>query len=252
MGLKSSETGDKREENVDSTESVVQTPITVDQLGQEDLMAMLGELRAELDELKKSETRAFEDDEYNAVDDYLEVPAVFFCFSQQFNIHADKRRGKESLPPLGFVKFKPLYRYYRKNERGVDVISVSQAVIRSKEQADWLREHTRFNIKFFENINDVESVDTTLAEKMAEHSGRVGRMSDLQVIEKCKAIGVPVHADLVKLRKELIQDLAENDIKKKENKKKEFFNAERDDEGRMITDSIINKSEADQIDKEVY
>jgi len=253
MAIKSSEKGDKKQEEVSNktTESVIETPITVDKLGQDDMMKMMSELRAELNELKQ--VKKFEEqDEYNVLDDYLETPAIFFCFSQQFNIHADMRKGRESLPPLDFVKFKPLYRYYRKNTKGVDVISVSQCLIRSREQAEWLREHTQFGIKFFENINDAQSVDTTLAEKMAEQSGRVGRMSDLQVIEKCNFAEIPVHTDLVKLRKELIQKLAQDDINKSSKKKDEFFTASRDEDGRIITDSIINKTGGEQIDNEVY
>lgn len=253
MAIKSSEKGDKKEvkEAKNSTESVIETPITVDELDKKDLMQMMSELQAQFDDLKK--TKKFEEqEEYDILDDYLETPAIFFCFSQQLNIHADMRMGRESLPPLDFVKFKPLYRYYRKNTKGVDVISVSQCLIRSGEQAKWLREHTQFGIKFFENINDAQSVDTTLAEKMAEQSGRVGRMSDLAVIEKCNFAEIPVHTDLSKLRKELIQKLAQDDINKSSQRKSEFFTASRDENGRIETASIINKSEGDQIDSEVY
>lgn len=234
MGVKSSEKGDKREE---STGSVVENPITVEQLSNEDLAKMVLELKGELEAVKEANTVAYEDEEeYNALEDYLEVPAVFFCFSQEYSVHGDKRQGRESLPPHGFVKFKPVYRYHRKAGRGIDVIAVSQTVIRSKEQADWIRKHSLFGIKFFENVDDVTSIDTTLAEKMAEQSSRIARMSDLQVIERARQENMPLHQDMQKLRKELVQKLAEDEMKRTNKKKEDFFKADRDEHNRVVID----------------
>lgn len=237
MGVKSSEKGDEKEVSQDLTKSVSENPITVDQLSNEDLAKMVLELKGQLDEVRESNTRTFEDDdEYNVIDDYMDVPAVFFCFSQEYNVHGDVRQGREILPPLGFVKFKPVYRYHRKAARGVDVIAVSQTVIRSKEQTEWMRNHSLMGIKFFENIEDVRSIDTTFAEKMAEQSSRISRMSDLQIIERAKAENIPVHEDIAKLRKQLVQKLAQADIMKADQKKSAFFSAERDDKDRIVVD----------------
>ena len=239
MGVKSSVKGDKREENENSTESVgkVENPISVEEVDKETLTALVFDLKSQLEDLQERNTRSFEEDEeYDILDDYLEVPAVFFCFSQEYSVHGDKRNGRESLPPLGFVKFKPVYRYHRKAGRGIDVIAVSQTVIRSKAQANWVRKHSLFGIKFFENVDDVTSVDTTLAEKMAAQSSRVQKMSDLQVIERARQENLPVHQDIDKLRKELVQKLAEDDIKRNSKKKEAFFRAERDEHNRVVID----------------
>jgi hypothetical protein len=260
MALKSSEKGDNKEVKKVEGEEVqgespknVQTAVNFEDLDQGTMLKLLFELKGELAELKAKETRNFEEDEeYDLLEDYLEVPAVFFCFSQEFNVHADVRQGRESLPPLGFVKFKPLYRYHRKNSRGVDVIAVSQCIIRSKAQSDWLRRHTRFGIKFFENIDDVKSVNTVLAEKMSEYSGMVSRMSDHQVIQRAQQITLPVHSDIEQLRKELIQKLAEKDILASKKKQDDFFAAERDDDDRIIIDKTGKEKAKKEVRTDVY
>ena len=237
MGVKSSIKGDSREEVKKSTESVVENPIGVDQLDKEDLTKIVLDLKSQLEALQERSMSSFDEDEdYDVLDDYLEVPAVFFCFSQEYSVHGDKRQGRESLPPLGFVKFKPVYRYARKAGRGVDVIAVSQTVVRSKAQANWIRKHSLFGIKFFENVDDVTQIDTTLAEKMAEQSARISRMSDLQIIERARQENIQVHQDMAKLRKELVQHLAEGEMKRSDRKKEEFFRADRDEYNRVVVD----------------
>lgn len=251
MALKSSEKGDKKEEKFEKGEAQsesqnkVETAVNFENLSPDVMLNLLFQMKGEIEELKARETRVVDEDDedYDLLEDYLDVPAVFFCFSQEFNVHADVRQGHESLPPLGFVKFKPLYRYHRKNQRGVDVIAVSQAVIRSKVQAEWLRDHTRFGIKFFENIDDVKSVNTVLAEKMSEYSGMVSRMSDHQVIQRAQSMNMHVHTDVEQLRKELVQKLAERDILTSKKKQEDFFAAERDENDRVVIDKT-GKAEA--------
>lgn len=228
-----------------STEKVIVNPVGVDELSKEDMFEMLVSMRNDISKMKEKNTRAAEEEDvYDTVKDYLEVPSVFFCFSEQYNCHGDVRNGLENLPPLGFVKFKPIYRYKRPAGRGVDVISVSQVSLRSKTQTKWLRDHSLFGIKFFENIDDVKSgVDTTMAEKMQEQSARVSGMNDLQIIERAGAEGLHIHSDTSKLRRELVQSLAMKEIRKSSKNKEKFFKAERDDSGRIKQASIINDTD---------
>lgn len=236
--VKSSEKGDLKDVNsvADATK--------VNGLSNEEMQLMLLDLKKELDEIKNSKKSPEQSDAYNTIDDYLEYPAVFFSFSSEYAIHADIRNGRESLPPLNdFIKFKRLYRYSRKGAgRAVETVAVSQATVRSKTTADWLRNHTLFGIKFFENINDVNSIDVTFAEKMAEAASRVSSMSDMQVIERSRNEDIPTHTDLDKLRKELIQKLAKKDIQRVKKRQELEFKAERDDNNRKVEyrDSVPN------------
>jgi len=265
MPIKSSEKGDKREEE-GGLEETKKAPskepvegeenlVGFESLGKADMVKMMLELKGEIASLQARETKAIEEvdeDEYDLIEDYLETPAVFFCFSDKFNIHADIRKGRESLPPLDFIKFKPLYRYHKKHAKGVDVVAVSQCLVRSKAQAAWLREHSYFSIKFFENINDAKSVNTMLAEKMASYTSMVSRLSDLAVIQKAQLLKLHIHADVQQLRKEVIQKMAENDILESQRKKEDFFNAERDDKNRIIVDKTEAEANNAKASTEVY
>jgi hypothetical protein len=155
------------------------------------------------------------EDTTNPVDDYLEKPAVFFSFSSTYSIYGDKRYGRESVPPRKEpIKFSQLYRYKQQGSKGVEVISVSQAVVRSKATYDWLVNHSLFNIKFFENIDKAQSVNVTLADKMVGANAVVSSMNDHQVIERCQRENIPIKTgDIAGLRKELIRVIAEQDLK---------------------------------------
>ncbi len=244
--VRSSEKGDSLENSTGITDVVKNKPeqeVVEREMPNGGMMELLLQLQKEIEDLKKNNTREAEDsDEFDTLADYLEVPAVFFSFSSEYACHADVRNGKESRPPLGdFIKFKKLYRYNRKGAgRAVETIAVSQAIVRSKKTAEWIRKHTLFGIKFFENINDAKSVDVTLAEKMAEAAGRVSSMSDYQVIERARIENIYVHQDLEKLRKELIQKLAKNDIQKVKTKQALEISAERDDNSRKIVPSLLS------------
>ena len=266
MPIKSSEKGDVREEEGGRAEETKKAPskepvngeenlVGLESLGKADMVKMMLELKGEIASLQARETKAVEeadDDEYDLIEDYLETPAVFFCFSDKFNIHADVRKGHESLPPLCFINFMSLYRYNKKHAKGFDVVAVSQRLVISKAQAEWLRDHSYFSIKFFENINEAESVNTMLAEKMASYTSMVSRLSDHAVIQKAQLLKLHIHADVQQLRKEVIQKLAEKDIMDSQQKKEAFFNAERDEMDRIIVDKSEAADSSAKASSEVY
>lgn len=261
MSLKSSEKGDKREDEVKSSSienvEIGENPLKT--MEQDELKDLILNLQKQINDIK-TEKVSFEDqEEYDVVNDYLEVPAVFFVFSFDWACHGDVRRGRKTYPPLGkFIKFKKLYRYKRLNTggRGSDVVSVAQATVRSKSEAEWLREHSLFNIKFFENINDAKSVDTTLAEKMSEMQAVVANMNDMAVIQRCKAMEIRVHSDLDTLRRELVQTMAKNDLRKTQQTIENHLKAERDDNDRVVeyrtAEGEVTKEQRDASSENVY
>jgi hypothetical protein len=197
-----------------------ETP-TKDVMSSEMYSKLLEDLRKEItEELKKDSSIGQvideHDDDYNPKEDYLDKPAIFFSFNTWYCIYGDKRYNREVLPPRGEkVEFKKLYRYpKRTGGRTAEVISVSQAIVRSKSTADWLRDHSKFGIKFFEDMGKAQKVNITLAEKMSEMSNVVSSMNDHGVIERCTREGISVETgDLAVLRKALIRRMAENALK---------------------------------------
>lgn len=145
----------------------------------------------------------------NLQDDWLEQPVVFFAFSMNFSIHGDKKRGVETLPPNGPIKFKPLVRTKRKRNRDVQVISVSSIKVNSSAEVEYLRNHSQYGIAFFENMTSAMAVDSTWAQKMMEAQQSISRLSDMQVIARIQQEGLSVTNSPEAMRRQLVELTAE-------------------------------------------
>jgi len=158
--------------------------------------------------------REYTDEDYIAdlEDDWLDQPVVFFAFSFNFAIHGDKKRGVESLPPSGPIRFQPLIRTKRRRQRDVQVISVSSVKIQSREVVEYLRGHSQFGIAFYENMGSAINVDSTWAQKMIEAQQSISRLSDMQIIARAKQEGVSVTQSPETMRKQLIELQAKRSI----------------------------------------
>jgi hypothetical protein len=149
-------------------------------------------------------------------EDWLDNPVVFFAFSYQFSIHGDMRRGVETIPPQGAIRFKPVIRTKRKRGKETQVISVSSVVVHSKEVVDYLRTHTQYGILFFENVESAMNVDATWAQKMVEAQTSISRLSDIQVISRSQQEGIPVTQSPEDMRRQLVEKMAKRSIEQHE------------------------------------
>ena len=150
-------------------------------------------------------------------DDWMETPAIFFAFSLNFSIHGDKKRGTETFPPQGPIRFNPLIRTKRKGQRGVQVISVSSVKVHSKEVAEYLRGHSQYGIAFYENMGSALNVDSTWAQKMIEAQQSISRLSDLQVVARAKQEGISVSQSPEAMRKQLVEITAKRQTAQQDN-----------------------------------
>jgi hypothetical protein len=159
------------------------------------------------------------------IEDYLDVPALFFCYKSAYTLFGDKRLGKVTGTPSGQpIRFTNTFRTkrYGRNPREVEVYHVSTAKIHSKIEAEWLRNHTLFNIVFFERIGDATTVDVYLAEKMAEVNATVSVWNAYQVIEKAKVMNIPITNDIENMRKQILVKMAQGEIQAQIRKSKDF------------------------------
>ena len=209
---------------------------------------LIEDLRRDIEELKSQQSTVSENEvwneDYDAKEDYLDSPAVFFAFSCWYGVYGDKRYGREVTPPRNKpIIFEKLYRYSKKTGgRTAEMVSVSQATIRSSSMADWLRSHSLFGIKFFEDMGKAQNVNITLAEKMSEMNNVVNRLNDHAVIERCTREGITVATgDLMELRKVLTRKLAEEALKNEKHQREIKLRAgERDEEGRVVENRKVD------------
>ena len=174
---------------------------------------LLNKFSSQINKLKTAEAQKTIDADLAYVEelqeDWLEQPVVFFAFSMNFSIHGDKKRGVESTPPHGAIKFKPLVRTKRKRNRDVQVISVSSIKVNSQIEVDYLRNHSQYGIAFFENMTSAMAVDSTWAQKMMEAQQSISRLSDMQIIARVQQEGLSVTNSPEAMRRQLVELTAE-------------------------------------------
>lgn len=174
---------------------------------------LLNKFSSQINKLKTAEAQKELDADLDYVqnlqDDWLEQPVVFFAFSMNFSIHGDKKRGVETTPPNGPIKFKPLVRTKRKRNRDVQVISVSSIKVNSAAEVEYLRNHSQYGIAFFENMTSAMAVDSTWAQKMMEAQQSISRLSDMQVIARIQQEGLSVTNSPEAMRRQLVELTAE-------------------------------------------
>lgn len=174
---------------------------------------LLNKFSSQINKLKTAEAQKQIDSDLSYVEnlqeDWLEQPVVFFAFSMNFSIHGDKKRGVETTPPNGPIKFKPLVRTKRKRNRDVQVISVSSIKVNSAAEVEYLRNHSQYGIAFFENMTSAMAVDSTWAQKMMEAQQSISRLSDMQVIARIQQEGLSVTNSPEAMRRQLVELTAE-------------------------------------------
>jgi hypothetical protein len=229
-------------------ETVEENKSAEEMLPASQVMQMIAEMRKESDEKmrkleakmknnsEKSENKSYMDD---IEDDYLETPIIFFAYTNRKFIYGDYRNGKEVLCPDGKIEFKSIIRQKRKDRSGGEqVVSVSSAEIRSKNQADFLRKHTNYNVTFYEQIDAVKNVDAVWASKLIEANTSLAKLSDAQIIERCKREGVKIGTDLPKMRRELLEKIAKEQLSLERKSNKATFESVNgyslDDDGRVV------------------
>ena len=210
---------------------------------------MLNELEqkftSKINKLKVQSSRSEMDDDLQYVrdleEDYMEIPSIFFSFSINYSIHGDNKRGMDSEPPQGPIKFKPLIRTKKRGQRGTQVVSVSSVKVHSKEVADYLRNHSHFGIAFYENVDSAMNVDSTWAQKMIEAQQSISRLSDMQVIARSKQEGIAVTQSPEAMRKMLVDRDAKRRIAQQESVLYgSLKNANLDHQNRAITEKTIS------------
>ncbi len=158
--------------------------------------------------------------------DMLDAPAVFFCFKAAHFQYGYTKNGVEVLTPFGRpIVFSFYTRYERpsKSGKGMDSITISRAVIHSKKERDWVKTHPDHDVNIYSDVKQVQNIDITMQEKMADVSAQISILDDHQIIERVRAeikngAKLQIIEDIGLLRKNLIQHLAVQEVSKQRQK----------------------------------
>lgn len=140
--------------------------------------------------------------------DYLELPAIFFAYTFKTTIFDDIKFGKPIVMPYFPVQFNPMYRFKDPNSKD-KMISMCMAVVYSKSQADFIRQHSLFGIKFFEKIESNKSIDTSYQEKLVSAYNAISTKSEFEIQQMCLNNQIKIDTqDFSELRKRLAHKFA--------------------------------------------
>ena len=148
-------------------------------------------------------------------DDYLDKSVIFFCYSHSHICMGDKRFGQSVKTPYDTpIRFKHLMRYKKPgtSRYNDETITMSSISIRSKKEATWMKNHTLFGIKYFEDIQAAKDVSKTFSDKLVETSMHLNTMSEFEVIERAKSEGLEITTDIDDVRRRLVYKITEKQM----------------------------------------
>lgn len=150
-------------------------------------------------------------------EDVLSVPDVFFAHSVSYSIFDDRRNGiTVSTPYKRSFKFKKVIRTVTTvpGSRTPVYMSISAAIVNSKKEADWLRGHSLFGIKFFEKLGDSKDISAEMQDKLVTAWNIISSFDEHSIIQRCAREGITVDTmDMTEMRRRLAKKMASNMLK---------------------------------------
>lgn len=178
----------------------------------------------------KSKTGQFEfgegytEEEIDA-DDYLEEKDwVTFAVHRLYDIIvADKRNGKVIRAPFEPIEFKIQGTKVTKNGKESSITNYATYTCKSKKELEWLKNHSMYNVRFFDKIGKAISVDAHKAGILAKNMNVLNAMNQYNIMKYAKEYGVPFSEDLSIMRAELATRMTEKEMKSVTNWQNDMF-----------------------------
>jgi hypothetical protein len=147
-------------------------------------------------------------------DDYLKEGVVFCAPFTMYAIADDRRKGHVVRLPYNKESIFFKYQGTRKNVSGkqTSLASFSTYTSYSKKEAEWLRNHTMFNVMFYESSNQAISVDVVRAQKLARIMTSLAAFEMPSILSRCKENDVPIGTDIGVMKAALAQKMLEREM----------------------------------------
>lgn len=153
--------------------------------------------------------------------DLLEKAVVFWSQGFQYVIGDDRKNGLAIPAPLGVVDFKAQSSKRKQNGKEQQMLILCKHVCLSKKELAFLRNHTMYGIRFFEKVDDVESVDVRYATLIASYAQGLRNMDAIRVFDTARHLQIPITTDNPDtMRVVLAQHYAKADVERSEEAQK--------------------------------
>jgi len=154
------------------------------------------------------------------MEDYLDEPVAFFCYSFSHICLGDTRFGQSVKTPYDKpIRFKPLYRYVKpgNSRNNQEIVSMSCCIIRSKKESKWVQNHSLFGIKYFKSARGVTDINREHSDKLIEVMSMLNGMSQFEVVQRAKTEKIGITEDVDDIKKRLAYHLADKAMQSSSN-----------------------------------
>jgi hypothetical protein len=167
-------------------------------------------LREELRKIRLEKAKPAEQDkssvDIDTINDYMDVPVVFFAYTSTHSIHSYQVKKKNLIPPFGKIRFKPTIRYTSGTGMQAKVHAICEYKSQSKREVDFLESSPDFGVKFFKTMTEEKNYNHAYADLLSKESQRVASLTDHMVIAAVNAEKrLVVKQDIKQMRTELIR-----------------------------------------------
>jgi len=166
----------------------------------------------------------YTEEELDADDVLEEKDWVTFAVHRIYDvIVADVRHGKAIRAPFNKIEFMIQGTKIRKDGKESQVTNYATYTCKSKKELDFLKNHSQYNIRFFDRINKAISVDAHKAGILSRNMTVLNAMNQHSIIKYAQQYNVPFSDDLSTMRSELALRMTEKEMKQFTNWQNNMF-----------------------------
>lgn len=127
-------------------------------------------------------------------------------------IVGDKRHGKQIRVPFEPIEFIIEATKIVKQGKESSVVNFATYVCKSKKELEWLKNHSQYNVRFFDSINGAASVDSNKASILSKNMNLLNSMNQHQIRRYATDYGVPFSSDLAIMRANIATKITEKEM----------------------------------------
>lgn len=145
------------------------------------------------------------------IDDYLEKPVTFSAPSVGMCIVDDVRKGIRVILPYGKQAIMFLHTATRhvKRDKYTELVTMCSYTSRSKAEVEWLRNHSLYNVVFYETTKGVIGAEIQNATRVARLLSGLNQMDMPSVVKRTKEYNLPITDDVNTMRAALAVKMAQ-------------------------------------------
>jgi hypothetical protein len=166
----------------------------------------------------------FTEDEIDVDDILLEDDWVVFAVHKIYDIIVgDKRHGKQIRAPFEPIEFIIQGSKIVKNGKESSITNFATYTCKSRKELDWLKNHTQYNIRFFDSVKGAISSDSKKATLLSKNMNLLSSMNQHQIYRYAQDHNVDITSDLAIMKAELATILTEKEMGKFKSWQKDTF-----------------------------